>query len=207
MSKLLSVGELTEFVPPDQLERPADEQITYALRTPRVYDRAKLRRMARKAGARSVDKVEITVALRRAIEQIYTAAGRPEEAARLVDLVDEYTALTAEPVPEDDKDVTDRLAELTAEVMEIEAVIERHSDAYRELLADQDYWRDIIRIVAIRLFLVGATNLPGGDIRATDVGAEGLTEAQADRIPAEHIPQLGSKALGLLAPTEQEAKN
>ena len=97
----------------------------------------------------------------------------------------------------------DERAALYADVMAIEANLERHFPPYAELIADLRYWDDVSRIDAVRLLLVRIGDdghLPRDRDDLVDAGVyQALPEG--DRV------QLATFAFTLLTPSEASRKN
>ena len=191
---------------------------TYWLRSPTPYDLPKMRRMLTRQGVRRPTQNELRVAALAGVSAMAEATGMVEEGERQQALVEQWYALLP-PIGENDIDEPDgekravelarrqaeREAEMTAlyaDIMAIEANLERHHPPYRELIADGRYWDDVSRVDAVRLLLVrtDAGPLPRD-------GDDMLDAAVFMAIPEADRLQLATKAFTLLTPTEAQRKN
>ncbi|HSF93785.1 MAG TPA: hypothetical protein VLA52_02080, partial [Thermohalobaculum sp.] len=202
---------------------PAESRPAYVLRTPLVGDRARLRRLARLMGARPVSEAELAAVLRQGLRAIYKAAGDPDgwrEEAALLDRVEELAAELAPlaasiPPPEAEgtpqglaarhREIAAELEELAPLAAEIERIVERDYEPYRERIAELAFWGEAVQLCALRLFLVGIDEPPGHPLPKP--GPEGLSEADLAAVPEARRDWLAAEALKLLAPGEDEAKN
>lgn len=190
----------------------------YWLRTPDVYDPAKMRRVLTRQGVRRPDPVELRVAALAGVAAMAEAVGDPSEGERQKALLEEWYE-ASKPLDEDELDEPDfelratELARLKAEqtksiarlwpqVAAIEANLERHYPPYRELLADREYWDDVSRIEIVRLLLVRRADAP---LPRDEDGL--MTPAAYQAIPREHRLPLATFAFRLLAPGETQTKN
>ena len=198
--------------------------VTYSLRTPTVYDSARLRRLARAAGARVVPRAELAAKLRAGLALI--CADDPAEHERWTAILDDYELLLAEvrthllpgehPEPasaEATAQAAQRLGLLAAQMGELEDVVARHCPPYAGALADAGYWAEMLELAAIRLLVIATPS--AGEAEAIQSGLprrfaprnDGLTDAQLAAIPRAHRPTLAMHALARFAPTESERKN
>lgn len=191
---------------------------TYAFATPTVYDMPKLRRRLTREGVRLPTRRDFEAAAIAGLRALAEAAGEPEEGARQVELVERFYAALV-PTQEDEIDEPDlekrfaivkereearqaELAAVTPEVLLIQANLQRHWPAWRELRADEDYWTDLSRIDTVRLLLTHRDGV------AQPRDKDGwLTQAAYAALPDPHLVPLGIFAMGLFAPTETERKN
>lgn len=185
--------EPVRHVPGDQQDKPVAGQIAYTLRTPTVYDRARLRRNVRAQGARYVSTDELRATLKAGIRKIHEQAGAPDEGASLVAYVEEFEAITAD--PEDADAYMQAIREYSDTIAEIEALVERAYQPYYERIADLQYWREALSLEAVRLFVTGTENLDLGPI-----GQRGLSDDQLTLIPSGHLEELSARCLALMAP-------
>jgi hypothetical protein len=185
-------------VPLDLDGRP----VVYELGAPTVFDKAEIRRRARKRGGRPVDSVELEVLLREGIAEVYKAVGVPDEADRLIGMLDELTAAEQE-LPSDDTAAVERLAEAGRTVRECEKVIEANYEAYRHAIADRAHYLELYQLEAVRLLLTEVDGLPG----AGKMAGNPLTAAQLMRVPDRHLYELAAHALTMFSPSPDAAKN
>jgi hypothetical protein len=191
---------------------------TYWFATPSVYDMPKLRRRLTLEGVRLPTRADFEAAAIAGVRALAVAAEEAEEGERQVDLIERfYRAIVV--TDEDDIDEPDiekrfalfkereetrraELAAVTPEVLLIQANLDRHWPAWRELRADENYWTEVSRIDTVRLLLTHV-----GDLDLARDKDGWITEAAYAALPDEHLAPLGTFAMGLLAPTETERKN
>lgn len=191
---------------------------TYWLRAPSPYDLPKMRRLLTRQGVRRPTPTDLRVAALAGIEQMSKATGEVEEGERQRDVIERWYELMPA-VDENDVDEPDgekraaiiaertaeRRAEATAiypDVAAIEANLERHHPAYRELVADGRYWDDVSRIDAVRLLLTrtNAGVLPRDHDDLVEVGVY-MAIPEADRF------RLATFAFELLSLSDIRRKN
>lgn len=190
----------------------------YVLRTPDVYDPARLRRFMGRQGVRQRPAViELLVCARAGLTAMAQIAGAAEEGERQAELFEEYYKLL-DPVNEDDIDEPDaerragivaqqeavraaRRVEIYPQVQAIGASLERHWPDYYQLKADRDFWDEVSEIDVVRLLLVSVGGTP---VRQDDDRL--LTQAAYKAIPAEHRSPLARFAFGLFAPNAGQKK-
>lgn len=190
----------------------------YWLRTPTPYDLPKMRRVLARQGVRRPSANELRVAALAGIEQMAALTGAAAEGEAQQDIVTRWYELLA-PIDENDVDepdgekraaiVAEREAErqagigaIAADVLAIQANLERHHPPYRELVADQDYWDDVSRIDAVRLLLVKSDSATfARDDQDMVASAAYLALPDGDRFA------LATFAFTLLAPAETQRKN
>ncbi len=188
MAIVRSVTEPLDWSPPD---RP---DVSYRLRTPAVYDRARLARACLARGARFWSDAEMRQALIAGISAILAGDDQAEERALRLGEVERWQTLQAAGEAID--------IELAATVAEIEAVVARHWPPYAGRIADRSFWIEIMAIEAARLLTV---NWHGLDQPcATDM--RGLTDAALEAIPVSDLKGLALQALALLGPDSREKK-
>lgn len=190
----------------------------YWFRTPCVYDAPKMRRILARQGVRRPAPAELRVAALAGVGEMAEAVGDAAEGARQRALLEDWYKLL-EPVREDDIDEADfekravllreaeaarrtEMGAIYAQALAIEANLERHCPAYRELIADRQYWDDISRIEIVRLLL---TRIGGGTLARDEEDL--LTQATYIALPREHRLPLATFAFRLLAPDETARKN
>lgn len=202
----------------DELHRVEFGGCEYWLRTPTVYDEARLRRTLGRQRIRRPDMAELRVAALAGVEAMAEAVGDREEGARQRQLLEDWYEAT-KPIREDDIDEPDLEARavefkrrkvaaeveagrLWPQVAAIEANLERHCPAYAELLADRNYWDEVSRIDVVRLLLARRA-----DIALARDGEDMLTPSAYRSIPIEHRIPLANACFKLLAPDEDREKN
>lgn len=202
----------------DDLQVHAIGASTYRFRTPDLYDPPKMRRVLGRQRVRRPSTVEIRVAALRGIEELAERVDEPDEGRHQKAILEEWYALL-DPIREDDIDEPDpmkrgeellarerarreRIAAIYADVMAIEANLERHWPPYADLTADRTYWDDVSRIEVVRLLLVSI------DGRRVDRDEDGMMAPAAYRaIPPQHRVELANFAFGLMTIDEGLAKN
>lgn len=192
--------------------------VLYQLRTPTVYDPAKMRRLLSRQGVRRPLPNELRVAALAGIAQMAERVGDPAEGEQQAATIEEWYRLL---VPTDENDVPEpdgekraaivaereaerkaRIADLYADVAAIEANLERHHPPYAELVADGNYWDDVSRIDAVRLLLARID----GQVLPRD--RDDMVEpAVFQAIPPADRFQLATFAFALLTPGEAQRKN
>ncbi|AKM09878.1 hypothetical protein [Croceicoccus naphthovorans] len=190
----------------------------YGFRTPTLYDPAKMRRILGRQKVRRPSATEFRVAALAGLGEMAKVAGETEEGERQQAIVERWYELL-KPIDEDDIDEpdfekravmksaqeTERLVEMTAmraDVMAIEASLERHWPPYAELVADRDYWDEVSRIEVVRLLLesIHGQSLPHDE--------DGMLQADIYRsIPPAHRVELATFAFRLMAPEGPQRKN
>ncbi len=209
MTKLLSTKETVRFSPSGEERGPSEDRITYSLRVPTVYDRARLRRACLARGARHWSDVEMMAVLENGVRELLSGEVDGELRDQFLADIETYTAhLAAGDLPSPERssgfaNAGDPPPELKDRIAEIEAAVARGYGPYAERVADRTYWADILPIEAVRLFVVGWEGLDS----TCALGPEGLTEVALGHIPRSHLTPLGFKALSLFGPTEGQAKN
>jgi hypothetical protein len=195
MTKLLSTKEAVRFVPPGTASGASDNAITYDLRVPTVYDRARLRRGCLARGARHWSDLEMMPVLEAGVRELLGSEAESELRDRFLAVIEAYTAhLAANDEPP---------SELALRISDIEAAVARGYGPYAERVADRTYWTDILPIEAARLLVVA---WEGIEVECIP-GPNGLNDAALDHIPKAHLTPLGFKALSLFGPTEDKSKN
>lgn len=190
----------------------------YRFRTPTIYDPARISRTLAKQMVRRPSATEFRVAAVAGLAELGRIAGEGVEAERQQAIVEDYYGLL-KPTDENDIDEPDqkaravklgqmeadrlsKLASLRADIMAIEATLERHWPPYGELVADRNYWDSVSRIEIVRLLL---TEIGGVRVQAD---AEGLmTPESYALIPPAHRTDLATFAFRLIAPDETQRKN
>ena len=192
---------------------------TYWLRTPTPYDMPRMRRLLTRQGIRRPAANELRVAALAGLMEMAEIADAAAEGERQRAVIERWYELMP-PLDENDFDEPDQerrhaemagreaerrdeRAALYADVMAIEANLERHFPPYAELIADLRYWDDVSRIDAVRLLLVRIGDdghLPRDRDDLVDAGVyQALPEG--DRV------QLATFAFTLLTPSEASRKN
>ena len=199
---------------------------TYVFRTPDVYDPARARRLLARQRVRRGTLTEFRLTALAGVAALAAAVGDAEEGERQAVLVEEFYQLL-EPIDEDTIDepdlelraaevarreaaAQDRMRAIGAQILAIQANLERHWGPYAELKADSDYWDEVSRIDMVRLLLVSIDPGSGSGAGAAAVARDddGLaSQAVYHQIPAEHRMPLATFAFGLLAPGETQRKN
>lgn len=192
--------------------------VRYEFRTPTLYDPARIQRTLTLQRVRRPMPIEFRVAAIAGLGELGKATGDPAEAERQQGIVEQHFDLL-KPTDEDDIDEPDlkaravelgqreadrlaALAAIRADVMAIEATLERHWPPYAELVADRNYWDAVSRIEIVRLLLDAVNGVP---VRRD---SDGLMHVDAFAgIPAGHRIDLATFAFQLLAPGETQRKN
>ncbi|MCT2398529.1 hypothetical protein [Novosphingobium mangrovi (ex Huang et al. 2023)] len=192
--------------------------VTWWLRTPTVFDPARMRRVLTRQGVRRPTLTEMRVASLAGIAAIAEAVGDTAEGERQSALLEEWYEIIV-PIDEDDVDdpdpvsrsaelerrraeQLDRQRALMADVIAIEANLERHHPPYRELVADRQYWDEVSQIEVVRMLLLRKDD----ELLARDPDGM-LTQATYASIPEGHRGLLAKFAMALLAPDKATEKN
>lgn len=192
---------------------------TYWLRTPTPYDMPRMRRLLTRQGIRRPAANELRVAALAGLMQMAEIADAAAEGERQSAVIERWYELMP-PLDENDFDEPDQerrhaemagreaerrdeRAALYADVMAIEANLERHFPPYAELIADLRYWDDVSRIDAVRLLLVRI-----GDDGHLPRDRDDLVDAAVyQALPEGDRVQLATFAFTLLTPSEASRKN
>ena len=92
MTKLLSTKETVRFVPPGTASGASDNAITYDLRVPTVYDRARLRRGCLARGARHWSDLEMMPVLEAGVRELLGSEAESELRDGFLTDIETYTA-------------------------------------------------------------------------------------------------------------------
>ena len=161
----------------------------YLIATPTILERAKWRRAVLATGARWHDDDAMVACLKRGIAEVVA----PDQAAELLDIVDRFAGFDEGQAPED----------LAMDFEEIERTVQGAYPAYAGLAADRAYWLSVAPIIAAQHFLRGWENIEA----PFEQRAGQLTEDCLAMIPEAHIMEIGLKAIELMSPTGDLAKN
>jgi hypothetical protein len=192
--------------------------VSYGLRTPDLYDAARVRRLLSRQGVRRPGEGEFRAAAFKGIVEVGRQAGDEAEGEAQRALLERWYELLR-PIAEDDIDEpdpmkraelliareADRQRDLIAiypDASAIEATLERHWPPYAELVGDRNYYDDVSRIEIVRLLLEDIDGAP------LPRDADGLlTEAAYRALPRTHKMPLATFAFRQLAPDEAQRKN
>jgi hypothetical protein len=161
----------------------------YLIATPTILERAKWRRAVLATGARWHDDDAMLACLKRGISDVVA----PDQETDLLDIVDRFAGFDEGQAPED----------LAIDFDEIERTIQGAYPAYAGLAADRAYWLSVAPIIAAQQFLRGWENVD----TPFEQRAGQLTEDCLALIPETHVMEVGLKAIELMAPTADMAKN
>jgi hypothetical protein len=161
----------------------------YLLATPTILERAKWRRSVLATGARWHDDGAMVACLKRGIAEVVA----PAQEAELLDIVDRFAGYDEGQAPED----------ISIHFEEIERTVQGAYPAYAGLAADRAYWLSVAPIIAAQQFLRGWENIN----TPFEQRANLLTEDCLALIPEAHAMEIGLKAIELMSPTEDMAKN
>jgi hypothetical protein len=161
----------------------------YLLATPTILERAKWRRSVLATGARWHDDGAMVACLKRGITEVVA----PGQVAELLDIVDRFANWEEGQAPED----------LAIDFEEIERTVQGACPAYAGLAADRAYWLSVAPILAAQHFLTGWENIEA----PFEQRAGQLTEDCLAILPESHVMEIGLKAIELMSPTEDTAKN
>ena len=161
----------------------------YLIATPTILERAKWRRSVLATGARWHDDGAMVACLKRGIAEVVA----PGQEAELLDIVDRFAAHDEGQAPED----------LSIDFEEIERTVQGAYPAYAGLAADRAYWLSVAPIIAAQHFLRGWENVEA----PFQQRAGQLTENCLAMIPEAHVMEIGLKAIELMSPTGDLAKN
>ncbi len=161
----------------------------YLLATPTILERAKWRRAVLATGARWHDDEAMVACLKRGIAEVVA----PGQEAELLDIVDRFADCDEGQAPGD----------LAIDFEEIERTVQGAYPAYAGLAADRAYWLSVAPILAAQHFLMGWENVEAPFAQR----AGQLTENCLAMIPEAHVMEVGLKAIELMSPTADLAKN
>ena len=161
----------------------------YLLATPTILERAKWRRSVLATGARWHDDDAMVACLKRGIAEVVA----PAQEAALLDIVDRFADCDEGQAPGD----------LAIDFEEIERTVQGAYPAYAGLAADRAYWLSVAPILAAQHFLMGWENVEAPFAQR----AGQLTENCLAMIPEAHVMEVGLKAIELMSPTADLAKN
>ncbi len=161
----------------------------YLLATPTILERAKWRRSVLATGARWHDDDAMVACLKRGIAEVVA----PAQEAALLDIVDRFADCDEGQAPGD----------LAIDFEEIESTVQGAYPAYAGLAADRAYWLSVAPILAAQHFLMGWENVEAPFAQR----AGQLTENCLAMIPEAHVMEVGFKAIELMSPTADLAKN
>ena len=161
----------------------------YLIATPTILERAKWRRSVLATGARWHDDGAMVACLKRGIAEVVA----PAQEAELLDIVDRFAGCDEGQAPKD----------LAIDFEEIERTVQGAYPAYAGLAADRAYWLSVAPILAAQHFLRGWENIN----TRFEQRAGQLTEDCLALIPEAHVMEIGLKAIELMSPTEDMAKN
>ncbi len=195
MAKMLNGSKPVPYVPPGQDDVPEDQRVAYQLRVPSYYDRAAYKRSCLAKGAVFHANSKIFATAREGIAAILLDPDDPDRihAEGLLD-----TAEVAD--GDDDVELDDETA---AALPNLEAVLRQHYEPYAQLLADRAHWMEIAPFEAARMFVDGWENIDVPFRRSLD----GVPVELLDALPRVHIALVGFEIMGLMRPSELEAKN
>ena len=161
----------------------------YLIATATILERAKWRRSVLATGARWHDDGAMIACLKRGIGEVVA----PAQEAELLDIVDRFASYDEAQTPED----------LAIDFEEIERSVQGAYPAYAGLAADRAYWLSVAPILAAQHFLTGWENVEAPFAKRAGL----LTENCLAMIPEAHVMEVGLKAIGLMSPTGDLAKN
>lgn len=182
----LSARELLPFT-------PVEGGATYHIAVPTILQRHAYRRDVVAAGARYPSDKDLLEILRAGIRAVV----RDDAQGPLIDLVDNYEAVSGDPQKlADDPD-------LLKDIAEIEETIAKHYPAYAEAQADRTYWLGVAPIIAFKHFVRGWDGL---DTAYTARGGRVADEC-LEQVPEADVLAVGWKILGLMNPSLAQEKN
>ena len=161
----------------------------YLIATSTILERAKWRRSVLATGARWHDDGAMVACLKRGIAEVVA----PGQEAALLDIVDRFADCDEGQAPDD----------LAIDFAEIERTVQGAYPAYAGLAADRAYWLSVAPILAAQHFLRGWENVEA----PFQQRAGQLTEDCLAMIPESHVMEIGLKAIELMSPTGDLAKN
>lgn len=205
------------FTPYEQMLLPEAERITYLLKPADIWSRANLRRMVSAKGGRRVGQMDVLLALREGVEQIFSASVSDRKAA-LLEQIDEaiagltdlsrkvmsgeYDPRTADGLQGLTTATRSQIAKLAA-LGEVSDVVMRASPRYAKLVADKETYELVRGFCSAQLFLVGWENGPAPFAR----GGTGVPDDLLLLLSDDHLVEIGAEVDRLLHPTETERKN
>jgi len=161
----------------------------YFIATPTILERAKWRRSVLATGARWHDDEAMVACLKRGIGEVVA----PAQETELQDIVDRFSGYDEGRAPED----------LAIDFEEIERTVQGAYPAYAGLTADRAYWLSVAPILAAQHFLTGWENVEAPFEQRAGLLAEDCLAI----LPESHVMEIGLKAIELMSPTEDTAKN
>ncbi|HIC81842.1 MAG TPA: hypothetical protein EYP07_12925 [Kiloniellaceae bacterium] len=201
MAKILNPNDTLRFSPSSQDEVAEAERLTFLLRVPTLYTRAKLEKAIRSQGGREVTVWDWLRTAERGLKEIAEVANDDEAMSEYIAAIQaRRTALLA-------ADNAEEMVEIMLTRDEdIEAAAELLRSYYpplNELEANQSFYATCVGIEAARLLLVGWENGPA-KFRS---GKAGVPESVLEQASEADLVELGKFIQEQLRPTPAEAKN
>lgn len=215
---IVSVNQVLRFVPyawRDDRNQPIAGAPTYLIRPPSIMTKARWRRDlgAAGAGAAPPDRAEMMAVLRRGIREIVAE----HQQDSLLALIEEYDGLFArvqEMRAQDSGTADERLEAgealkaLSGRMDFLEGEMRRKYPPYAQVISDRTFWFETAPVLAAQHFLCGWENVEAGGEPLAFAQVNGLVpEALLDQLPAEHVYDVGWRAMGLTAATQADEKN
>ncbi|BBK30313.1 hypothetical protein EDC65_2242 [Stella humosa] len=168
-----------------------DAPPTYLVNVPTPLTRPVYQRAIVASGVHWPDDRELMAALRR---EVAVALDEDDpERARLLDLIDHYSAIGAEAAG----------AEVTAEVNRIEFAVRQSSRAFAAVVAQRSYFQEMVPLIGAQVFLRGREN-PDRIFRRR----EGLvTDEELATIPPGELAEVCHHIQGLIYLRPAQEKN
>jgi len=204
MTGLRKPGEPARFTPPGEEEKPEAERTVYVLRTPTLYDEARLARAIKAQGARPIGRLDLLPVLKAGVGELLAGAGDAALRAEFEAAIDAHgEEIRAALKAGGEATIAALTGPGAGRIAEIANVVRRGYPAFAEAEADADFAWAVQPVEAARLLLVGWENGPAPFAR----GPTGLADDLLALLPPEHLEGIGWFAMALLRPSEGQAKN
>jgi hypothetical protein len=192
--------------------QPRENGPTYFLRVPRVVDRAKFRHDLLAEGGRQWFNLDLVAHVRDLVARLMEGdEHEPERTARLTEL-DAYAARVREAANVYNLERTEEsLAQLSEAIQQPEPVTAMfkiaadHDQGFRDKLADNRVFPEIVGYVAAKLFLQGWEGEGMPAFRRSPFGS--VEDAVLRPIPTEDMVAIGRRITELLEPAETRLGN
>ena len=208
MGLLQSARAPVRFEPPEPPGGDGPEEVrkAYFLKTPTKMDKAAYRRALAAAGAVPAPRDEMRKMLREGVEAIF-ATGDPVERDQwlgVLDAVADAEALQEAENPEGERRSPAALDELQARLEELGRVVRRTYPPYAQRFADNVYFAEVARVMAVRHFVTDWEGFGAAMPRGSDGF---MTDGAMEIIPDDHMVAIDERLADLMALSETDAKN
>lgn len=172
---------------------PVEGGATYQIAVPTLLQRAAYRRDVQASGARYASDADLLALLREGVREVVEESGQ----GALLDLIDNYEAVAQ------DREALAQDEALGRDIAELEETIGRHYPPYAQAMADRGHWLAVAPIVAFQHFVRGWDGLEA----PCEMKGGKVTDRCLEQVPENDILAVGYKAMALLHPTQDQAKN